>query len=176
MFKYEIKIPKDRVAVLIGKKGAVKKRIQKVMGIHLIVDSREGDVLVEGEDSFAAYSTSMIIRAIGRGFNPDIALMLANESYGLEVIDITEFTGKSKKKMIRLKARVIGAEGKAWRMIERLTNCYLSVYGKTVSIIGIVEDIALARQAVEDLLKGAPHANVYKFVQDKLRLVKKGLA
>lgn len=172
MFDYEIRIPKDRVAVLIGKKGAVKKKIQRLTNTKLIVDSKEGDVIVEGEDSFAAYNTKLIIKAIGRGFNPDIALLLINEDYSLEILDITEFTGKSKKNIQRIKARVIGTGGKAWKMIERLTSCHLSVYGRTVSIIGLTEEVTLARQAVEDLLKGAPHSNVYKYVQDKKRMLK----
>lgn len=172
MFDYEIKIPKDRIAVLIGKKGAVKRKIQRLTHTKLVVDSKEGDVTVESEDSFAAYSTKLIVKAIGRGFNPDIALLLTDEDYSLEILDITEFVGKSNKNMQRVKARVIGTGGKAWKMIERLTSCHLSVYGRTVGIIGPIEEVTLARQAVEDLLKGAPHGNVYRYVQDKKRMLK----
>ncbi len=175
MFSYEIKIPKNRVAVLIGKKGLVKRNIQRLTNTKLIIDSKEGDVTIESEDSFAAYNTQTIIRAIGRGFNPNIALTLINEDYSLEVLDITEFTGKSDRNIKRIKSRIIGTKGKAWKMIERLTGCYLSVYGKTVSIIGLVEKVTLARQAVEELLKGAPHGNVYKYVQDKKRRMRQGL-
>lgn len=172
MFDYEIKIPKDRIAVLIGKKGAVKRKIQRLTHTKLVVDSKEGDVTVESEDSFAAYSTKLIVKAIGRGFNPDIALLLTDEDYSLEILDITEFVGKSNKNLQRVKARVIGTGGKAWKMIERLTSCHLSVYGRTVGIIGPTEEVTLARQAVEDLLKGAPHGNVYRYVQDKKRMLK----
>ena len=175
MFSYEIKIPKDRVAVLIGKKGFVKRKIQKITNTKLIIDSKEGDVTIEGEDSFSAFSTQMIIKAIGRGFNPDIALMLVHENYNLEIIDITEFTGKSEKKIKRIKARIIGTKGKAWRTIERLTGCHLSVYGRTIGIIGHVEDVTLARQAIEELLKGAPHSNAYRFIQEKRKLMRQGL-
>ncbi|MDP2908501.1 MAG: KH domain-containing protein, partial [Nanoarchaeota archaeon] len=145
MFDYEIKIPKDRIAVLIGKKGAVKRKIQRLTHTKLVVDSKEGDVTVESEDSFAAYSTKLIVKAIGRGFNPDIALLLTDEDYSLEILDITEFVGKSNKNMQRVKARVIGTGGKAWKMIERLTSCHLSVYGRTVGIIGPIEEVTLAR-------------------------------
>lgn len=172
MFDYEIKIPKDRVAVLIGKKGAVKKKIQRLTRTKIVVDSKEGDVIIESEDSFAAYNTKLIVQAIGRGFNPYIALLLRKEGYSLEIIDITEFTGKSKKTIHRIKARVIGTGGKAWKTIEHLTECHLAVYGKTVSIIGPAEYTGLARQAVEDLLKGSPHGNVYRFVQNKKKLMK----
>ncbi|MBL7100579.1 MAG: RNA-processing protein [Nanoarchaeota archaeon] len=175
MFHYEVKIPKDRVAVLIGKKGTVKKKIQRVTKTNLIVDSKECNVAIEGEDSFAAYSTKLIIQAIGRGFNPDIALMLTNESLSLEFVNIIEFSGKSKKKMHRLKARLIGTKGKAWKTIERLTGCFISVYGKTVGIIGPVDKILIAKKAVEDILKGAPHGNVYNWLQDQQKKIRAGL-
>jgi len=175
MFSYEIKIPKDRVAVLIGKKGEIKRRIERSTKTKLTIDSKEGNVTINGEDSFSAYNTQIIIKAIGRGFNPDIALLLKRDAYALEIIDITEIVGKSKKKMHRVKARLIGTEGKAWKTIERLTGCFLSVYGKTVGIVGSPEGVALARQAVEDLLGGSPHGNVYKYLQEQKKKRKRGL-
>lgn len=175
MFYYETKIPKDRVAVLIGKKGLIKKKIQRLTKTKLTVGSKEGNVVIEGEDSFATYNTNLIIKAIGRGFNPNIALMLTSEDYSLEFIDIHEFAGKSKKKMQRLKARLIGTKGKSWKTIERLTGCFISVYGKTVGIIGPVDNVLFAKKAVEDLLKGAPHSHVYKWLQDQQKKIRAGL-
>ena len=54
-------------------------------------------------------------------------------------------------------------------MIESLTETYISVYGKTIALIGGVEAVAMSRQAVEMLLEGAPHGNVYKWLEDKRR-------
>lgn len=175
MFDYEIKIPKERIPVLIGKKGCTRKKIERRTNTKLIIDSKEGNVTIKSEDSFAAYNTRLIVQAVGRGFNPDIALRLTNEDYILQFIEITDFTGKSKKKLHRLKSRIIGTKGKAWKTIERLTGCNISVYGKTIGIIGIVEEVELARQAIEDLLKGAPHGNIYKFLEDKKKKIRKGL-
>ena len=166
MFNYEVKITKDRVAILIGKKGTIKRRIQKATKTKLTVDSKEGNILIEGEDSFMAYNTKSIIQAIGRGFNPNIALMLIKEDYVLEFVNIIEFAGKSKKKMHRLKSRLIGTRGKAWKTIERLSDCFISVYGKTVGIIGHTDSVWLAKKAVEDILKGSPHGNIYKWIQE----------
>jgi len=175
MFSYEIKVPKDRVAVLIGKKGEVKRRIERFTKTKITVDSQEGNVTIESEDSFAAFNTQIIVKAIARGFNPNIALLLKKETFSLEIIDMTDFVGKSKRKMHRFKARLIGTHGKAWKTLERLTKCHLSVYGKTVGIIGPAEEVALARQAVEDLLKGAPHGHVYNYVKDIKKKDKLGL-
>src|SRR3989344_4413495 len=162
MDSQELKIPVDRVAILIGKNGEVKKKIEKKMHVHIDIHSEEGDVIVSGEDSVAVYETLSIVKAIGRGFNPEIAELLFDENNTLELITISDFSGNSQKKLLRLRGRVIGQEGKSRKMIESLTETYISVYGKTIALIGGV-------QAVEMLLEGAPHGNVYKWLEDKRR-------
>lgn len=172
-YSYEIKIPKERIAVLIGKNGEIKKRIEEETKNKIKVDSKEGDVTVKGKDALGLINAREVIKAIGRGFNPEYAFLLLKSDYVLEVIDITEFTGKDRKIMTRLKGRVIGQEGKGRRNIESLTGCYICVYGKTVSIIGDPENAANAKRAVENLLTGSPHSNVYKWLEKKRSTVKK---
>lgn len=162
----ELRIPKERVAVLIGKKGSTKKQLEKATNTKIFVDSNDSKVSVVGE-SLDVYNARLIIQAIARGFNPDVAKQLCNENTHLEVINIKDFSGKSKKKMFRLKSRVIGSEGKAWKSIERLTDVCISVYGKTICIIGKVDNVLLAREAIENILKGAPHGPVYNWVISK---------
>ncbi|HDM45199.1 MAG TPA: RNA-processing protein, partial [Candidatus Bathyarchaeota archaeon] len=41
-----VKIPKDRIGVLIGPEGKVKEAIEKKLGVKIKVDSKEGDVLI----------------------------------------------------------------------------------------------------------------------------------
>ena len=165
----ELKIPMDRVAVLIGKEGEVKKRIEEKLHVIIEIDSSEGDVSISGEDSVAVLETLNIVKAIGRGFNPEVAEQLFNEEYHFELVNIGDYSGNSKKKMMRLKGRTIGQEGKARKMIESITHTNISVYGKTIGVIGKVEDVSIARHAVEMLLEGAPHGNVYKWLEDKNR-------
>jgi len=172
-FGYELRIPKDRIAVLIGKKGETKKRIEEETKTEIKIDSKEGDVFVAGEDALGLFTAREVIQAIGRGFNPDIALLLLKSDYALEIIDIKDFTGKSKTTTIRLKGRVIGEGGKSRKTIEDLTECYISVYGKTIAIIGEPDNVAAARKAAEDLLKGSPHGNVYKYLEKRRRLMKR---
>lgn len=164
MYQQQLKISKERVAVLIGKKAVTKKKIEKATKTELTIDSKEGEVIITGSDSVLVYITKSIIQAIGRGFNPDIALTLLNEDNCLEIIEIKEFAN-TKKKLIRLKCRVIGTKGKARSTIETLTNTSIVIYGKTISIIGKVENTIIARQAFEMLLRGAPHGNVYKWIE-----------
>ncbi len=67
--------------------------------------------------------------------------------------------------MKRLKGRVIGEGGRSRKTIEELTGSYISIYGKTICIIGEPEGAPNARRAVESLLKGSPHGNVYKWLE-----------
>mgnify|MGYP001582191462 FL=1 len=172
-YSYELKVPRNRVAVIIGKEGSVKKDIEESTKTKLDIDSKEGDVFVSGEDALGLYTAREIIKAIGRGFNPDIAKLLLKSDYVLEVVDVSEYVGKSKEAMLRLKGRVIGREGKSRKLIEELAECNISVFGKTISIIGLPESTANARQAVESLLRGSTHANVYKWLERRRREFKR---
>jgi ribosomal RNA assembly protein len=163
----ELSIPKLRIAVLIGTKGVTKKKIEKVTKTQISI-SKEGDVIIEG-DSLDCFVAEKVVKAVGRGFNPEVALQLVNEDFVLEVINILDFTGKSEKKFTRIKARLIGTKGKAKQVMENLTNTNIVIYGKTVSIIGKFEDIQIAKEAVEYLLEGAPHGNVYNFVESAIK-------
>ncbi|MBU2634372.1 MAG: KH domain-containing protein [Nanoarchaeota archaeon] len=159
----QLKIPKDRIPCLIGIKGKDKRQIEKLTKTKLKVDSKEGDIIIEGE-SLQTYICKSIIKAIARGFNPKIALQLLNENYILEIVNIEDFVRKTKNDLLRVRSRIIGTEGKARKMIERLTNTDICVYGKTVSIVGEQENVYLAKRAVINLLQGSKHGNVYNFI------------
>jgi ribosomal RNA assembly protein len=173
MYSYELKIPKDRVAVLIGKNGEVKKDIESCTNVEIKIDSKEGDIFVNGEDALMLYTTREIIKAIGKGFNPDIAKLLLKQDYVFDVIALTDFTGKSRNTLIRLKGRVIGMEGKSRKLIEELSEAYVSVYGKYIAIIGLPESVSIAKRACESLLRGSTHASVYKWLETKRREMKR---
>lgn len=167
-FVYSFKVPKDRVAVFIGSKGEMKRRLHEDLGVHLDVDSREGEVTAQSDDSLQLYIAKDVLKAIARGFNPEVAMLLLKQDYAFELLDISEYTN-SKDGLKRLKGRVIGAEGKSWKTIETLTDCYLTVYGKTVGIIGELSRLTTAKRAVEALLSGSQHAAVYKWLEKQRR-------
>ncbi len=50
-------------------------------------------------------------------------------------------------------------------MIEELTKCYVSVYGRTVAIIGEVTEAKLAKEAITMLASGSRHRSVYNMLQ-----------
>jgi ribosomal RNA assembly protein len=162
----ELRIPKERIAVLVGKEGTTKRKIEKETKTKLTISSEEGDVVIKG-DPLDCFITLDVIKAIGRGFNPKIALQLINEDIKLEVVSILEHAGKAKKRLLSIKSRLIGTRGKARHQIETLTNTDIEVYGKTISIIGQSEDVGIASQAVISLIEGSKHGNVYAYIQKR---------
>ena len=102
-----------------------------------------------------------IIKAIGRGFSPKNAMELLDEEKTLYIIQISG----NKASLERIRSRLIGTRGKARRNIERFTDTKISIYGKTVSIIGTYENVEKARNAVEKLMAGAKHKTIYKDIR-----------
>ena len=170
-FVYEVRVPKERIAVIIGQKGSVKKALQDHAKIKLHIDSDEGLVTLEGEDSLALYQAQHVIKAIARGFNPEIAQLLLRQDYALEQIKLTNYAN-TKDSMNRLKGRVIGLKGKSRENIEQLTGCFISVYGKTICIVGELAWADAAKRAVEKLLAGAMHKTVWRFLEGQRRRLK----
>lgn len=164
-FAYDLKIPKERIAVLIGTKGEIKKQIEEETNSKIKIDSKEGEVGITGEDSLGLFTAREIIKAIARGFNPETALLILKADYTFEMINLPDHIGKSKSDMVRLKGRVIGKEGKTRRLIESTTDTYISIYGKTIGIIGENEKVNIAKRAIEKLLKGSTHSSVYRWLE-----------
>jgi len=164
-FRYEIKIPKERIAVLVGIKGSVKRKIEKKLLIKMQINSDEGDIILIGNDSFNLLKAQNIVKAIGRGFNPNTAVDLANENTALEIIDITEYSGDSKKRLEQVKARAIGTGGKTRKIVSNLTDTDVVIYGKTVGLIGSYEGVKVARLAFESLLSGSRHTTIYAWLE-----------
>jgi ribosomal RNA assembly protein len=166
-FEQVVRIPMERVGAVIGKEGATKRFLEAEMGVTLNVDSKEGLVTVKAESVLKAdpFSATRVIEAIGRGFSPQKARRLLDEGTVLEVIDLREYAGRSVKSLERIRGRVIGLKGKSRRVIEELTACHLSVYGRTVAIIGEAAEVQLASEAVRSLAKGSQHKTVYNSLQ-----------
>jgi len=167
-FEESLKIPLDRVGVLIGKGGKVKKMIEEECKVSLQIDSKSGDVTVKMTGSIEEanpFKAVEIVNAIGRGFSPERAFRLLEDGQTLLIIDLREYVGKSRNSLIRIKGRIIGFKGKARRVIEELTGAYISVYGHTVAIIGDVEQVRLAEEAVRLLASGSSHKTVYSMLQ-----------
>jgi len=54
-----------------------------------------------------------------------------------------------------------------------MTDVDVSVYGKTVALIGDMERIQIAKEAVEMILEGVRHKSVYAFLEKKKQELKR---
>ena len=160
------RVPMDRIAVLIGAKGATAKSLRHAAGCKsLDIDSNTGDVEVEwGEpgsyDPVKAMKFPDVIKAIGRGMAPKAAIRLLDDDHFFELVDIRSYVGKRSNQQRRIRGRIIGSQGKIRKLIEGLTDTQITIYNSTVVLVGEEEGLAAARQAVEMLAGGAEHGTV----------------
>jgi ribosomal RNA assembly protein len=170
-----VRIPKERVGVLIGKGGETKGFIEKQTGVRLNIDSEEGDVEIDhshAPDPAMALAVQDVVVAVGRGFSADKAVKLLDTDIYLEVMDIRDYVGKKANHVARMRARVIGTKGKTRLLFEELAGVHLSVQGNTVSVIGDLLQIEVAKRGLEMLLTGSEHAAVYKFLEGRRAEIK----
>jgi len=166
-YEKTVRIPVERVAALIGKKGESKKNLEEMCHVSLDIKSDTGEVSVKSSsaeegDPFKAMS---VVEAVGRGFSPQRALRLLDPDMTLEVLDLRDYAGRSANSLERIRGRIIGLEGKSRKTIEELTKSSISVYGRTVAIIGESGEAKLAKEAVDMLASGSRHRSVFNMLQ-----------
>jgi ribosomal RNA assembly protein len=173
-----VRIPKERVGVLVGPDGKVKQEIEEKLGVELRISSADGGVEISLNEKLN--DPSMLLRAkdvaaaIGRGFTSEEAFrLIRNEDAIFDFVDLRLIFGRSDSDIRRVKGRIIGMNGKTRRTIEELTEADVVVYGHTIGIIGSFEQADAARNAVQMLIQGSQHHTVYAYLQKKRREFKK---
>ncbi len=171
------KIPLDRIGVLIGHEGRVKKELMKRTRTRISIDSDNGVAVIEPESPdvppINLLKARDFIRAIAYGFPPEKALRLLDEDQILIVIDLKQYVGPHPNHMARIKGRIIGEKGKARKNIEEMTGTYISIHDTYVAIIGDYESATAAREAIEMLIQGRQHSTVYKYLDRIMTRIKK---
>jgi len=161
-------IPHERVGALIGKNGSTKREIEKSTETHLRINSQEGEIeIIQKGAPFRFLKALKIVKAIGRGFSPEHAYRLLDDESIFELIELKEVLGKNESLLKTKKGRIIGEKGKAREEIEIETGANISVYGKTIGIIGKQDQVDKAMHAVNMLLHGAKHGTVYNTLKRK---------
>ncbi|MFX1566594.1 MAG: KH domain-containing protein [Promethearchaeota archaeon] len=171
-----VRIPKSRIAVLIGPNGKVKQNLEQVTQTIITIDSSDGLVIMESiegtEDPLSVWKARDIVQAIGRGFSPQHAMSLLDDDVYLRIINLDDYAN-TPNQIRRLKGRVIGQGGKTRKNIEDLTETYVTVMGNTISIIGEIENQQIALAAIVRLLRGAEHSTVYRYLNEQRRKLKR---
>jgi ribosomal RNA assembly protein len=163
-----VKIPQDRIGVLIGSGGETMREIEERAEVRLDIDSEEGSVRIERVgDPVTGLKGPDIVKAIGRGFPPADALrLLEDDMMMFDVIDVGA-AARNKNDLQRQKGRLIGEGGRTRELMEDLTGASVVIYGSTMGVIGGPQQVDAVREAAEMLLEGAPHGAVYSFLERK---------
>jgi len=147
------------------------KDIESKFNVEVRVDKKGGVIEVipkEGATLDQVLKVREVVRAITYGFKLEDALLLENDDYRLEVIDLKEFFDKESH-LVRVKGRIIGEGGKAKLTLQELTDTRIFVGDRYVAIIGPTENVLMAKEAIQMLIRGRQHGTVYKYLSRWLR-------
>jgi ribosomal RNA assembly protein len=158
-----VAIPEKRMKIL-KKDEKLLKRLEEFVDVKVRLGE---EVEIEGDDSLVVMCVKNVIKAFSRGFDFDDALLLLDENYLLDIVDVREYAGKSRNRMQELRGRVIGTKGRTKDIIQKLADVKIAVQGKTVCIIGRLDNVQDVRQAIEMLLQGRKQGSVYRFLEQK---------
>ncbi len=147
--------------VVVESLNKIKKAVPAIenkVKIKLVVSSKSSVVGIKGGE-LNEYLVEKVLRAVDFGFDVDDALLLMGEDFVLEFVGVKEHTHR--KKLSDVRARLIGTGGKAKRAIENLTGAVIVVSGNRVGVIVDAEHLDTTVQAIESLIQGAKHGNVF---------------
>jgi ribosomal RNA assembly protein len=133
-----------------------KSRIQKELKVKLT--NKGHNIFIDGkpEDEFLALK---VLEAVNLGFSVDSALQLKEEDIILQSLNIKDLTKRND--LDRVRARIIGTNGRTLKTLDNLTNCDLSLHDNQIGIIGDTEEIEDAIQALTSIIQGSKQSNVY---------------
>jgi len=164
-----IKIPSERVGALLGASGETKDYLERRMKVGIDADS-DGAVEING-DPLDEFIGKDIIKAIGRGFEPAVALRLLSDSYGFKLIDLRDYAGNEKARH-RIMGRVIGEKGRTKEIIKEEVGADVVCYGHTVGVICAIDTLDYAMEAIFRIIEGSNHASVYAYLEKCRRKIK----
>lgn len=137
-----------------------KKKLEKELEIKI---TNKGKILfVEGKAE-KEYLAIEVIEAINLGFTTRQAILINEEGYIFEKINIKDLT--KRRDLERVRGRIIGTKGKTKETIQNLSNCLISLHDNTIGIIGRTEEIGKAMQAITSLIQGSKQSSVYSSLE-----------
>ena len=127
------------------------------------------EVTVNGQP-YDEYNAKNVLQAFGRGFELSKAYKLLDEDYFFQQINLKD-AFRNPDQLARVKARLIGSEGRAKEYIESVSGADISVYGSTISTIGKIDEVRVADAAIKVLVGGGKHKTAYAVMEKEKRKV-----
>ncbi len=140
-----------------------KKEIEEQLDVEIEIKGKYV-FIIEKKDGYSRYVAEKVLAAIDMGFNIETALMLTNQNFVFEIIDIRKTIKPIKYKSAI--GRVIGKKGRALKNLMKLTDCEIVLKENLVGVIGESAAVSLAVHALNSLIRGAPHSHVYQFLEE----------
>ena len=150
------KILSQKVARVLSK----KKKLEKELNVK--ITNRGKEFFIDGNPE-NEYTAEKVIDALNFDFPFDIIMLIKSENFSFEILNIKDYT--KRHDLERIRARIIGKGGKTLKTLSNLTKCYLELKDNNIGIIGDVEYIKKAEEAVVAIIKGAKQSNVYSFLE-----------
>ncbi|MEM0091077.1 MAG: RNA-processing protein [Saccharolobus sp.] len=144
----------------------ILEKLEELSDTKILFDEKTKtfNIISRNQNQYEAFKAASVIRAIGLGFEVETAFKLLSDEYTLEVIDLKSLLGNNPETIRRMKGRIIGEGGKAKKIIQDYTGVNISIYGHNIGILGIFDQVQIARKAIELLIDGKEHSTVYKFL------------
>ena len=144
-----------------------KKMLESSFKIKL--SNKSHILFIEGkaEDEFLALQA---VEALNLGFSINEVVLLKNEEFVFEKIYIKNIT--KRRNMSEVRGRVIGAGGKALRVLEELSGTYIAVHDNTVGVIGELASAKKAVYALKRIIAGSKHSAMYAYLE-KQKVIEK---
>jgi ribosomal RNA assembly protein len=142
--------------------GLIRKRLE------CSVQLQNGNELVIEGDALSEYNAMNVMHAFARGFDFNTACKLLSDDYFFKSINLKEVL-KNENHIRRIKARIIGREGKTKSYVQSVSGVDLMIYGDTVSMIGKVDEIEVALAAINVLLESGMHNKAYTLMEKAKR-------
>jgi len=158
--------------VLVSNMKKIKRAVPRIEDrVKVRVGFGKDQVSVKGNE-LNEFLVEKIVRAIDFGFDVEDALLLLNEEFCLEFIEVKEHTHRKNLKDVR--SRIIGRDGKAKRTIEKLTGSAVVINGNDVGLIVDADHLSATVQGIEGLIAGSKHGNVFGFLERQGAKVSRG--
>lgn len=149
--------------VLVENMRKVKRAVPAIENkVKVKISFGKESVSIKGSE-LNEYLVEKVIHAVDFGFDVEDALLLIDEDFVLEFIEVKEHTRRKNLKDVR--ARLIGTGGKARKTIENLTGAEIVIHGNKVGVIVDSVHLDAVVQAIESLIQGAKHGNVFAYLE-----------
>ncbi|BAM40358.1 ribosomal RNA assembly protein [Theileria orientalis strain Shintoku] len=169
---FSVLFPKYREKYIQSVWGDVKKCLSQYH-IKCELDLLEGSMAVitssKTWDPYIIIKARDMIKLLARSVPFPQARKVLDDGVFCDIVKIGGIL-RNKDKFVKRRQRLVGPGGSTLKALELLTGCYILTQGQTVSIVGPIQGIKVARRIVEDCMK-----NIHPVYHIKELMIKREL-